>query len=259
MTYIAPTKSNGAGNVWVKLAQDGYSASTGKWAVDTLIANKGKHSITIPDLAAGEYLLRPEIIALHEGDRASGAQFYMECVQIKVTSAGAKTLPAGVAIPGTYTATDPGILFNLYSGSITSYTFPGPAVWNGASGGAAPVASSAAAVTSKAAVTSAAAVTSKAAVSTKAAVTSKAVVVATSAPVVAPSAAPVVKTTLVTLVRSSTKVATVVASPTAAPATGGTVGKYMQCGGVSYKGATACESGWTCKVQNPYYSQCVSA
>jgi cellulase len=189
----------------------------------------------------------------------------MECVQIKVTSAGAKTLPAGVAIPGTYTATDPGILFNLYSGSITSYTIPGPAVWNGASGGAAPVASSAAAVTSKAAVTSAAAVSSKAAVSTKAAVTSKAVVtsapvvVATSAPVVAPSAAPVVKTTLVTLVRSSTKVATVVASPTAAPATGGTVGKYMQCGGLSYKGATVCESGWTCKVQNPYYSQCVSA
>jgi cellulase len=188
-----------------------------------LIANKGKHSITVPDLAAGEYLLRPEIIALHEGDRASGAQFYMECVQIKVTSAGAKTLPAGVAIPGTYTATDPGILFNLY-GAFTSYAIPGPKVWNGASGGAAPVVSSAApAVTSKAAVTSAVVATSA-----KPVVTSAKPVV-TSAPVV-------VKTTLVTLVRSSTKAVTVIATPTKAPTTGGTALKYAQCGGNGFTG-----------------------
>ena len=188
-----------------------------------MIANKGKHSITIPDLAAGEYLLRPEIIALHEGDRASGAQFYMECVQIKVTSAGAKTLPAGVAIPGTYTATDPGILFNLY-GAFTSYTIPGPKVWDGASGGAAPVVSSAApAVTSKAAVTSAVVATSA-----KPVVTSAKPVV-TSAPVV-------VKTTLVTLVRSSTKAVTVIATPTKAPTTGGTALKYAQCGGNGFTG-----------------------
>jgi cellulase len=87
MTYIAPTSSNGAGDVWVKLAEDGYD---GDWAVNRLIAAKGKHSITLPDLAAGTYLLRPEIIALHEGFSIGGAQFYMECVQIEVTSAGAK-------------------------------------------------------------------------------------------------------------------------------------------------------------------------
>lgn len=240
-----------------------------------MIANKGKHSITVPDLAAGEYLLRPEIIALHEGDRSGGAQFYMECVQIKVTSAGAKTLPAGVAIPGTYTATDPGILFNLYSGSITSYPIPGPAVWDGASGGAAPVASSAAPVSSKAAVTSAAPVVTSAApvvtsapvvvaTSAKPVVSSAAPVVSSAKPVVTSAkpvvtSAPVVKTTLVTLVRSSTKVATVVATPSSAPATGVTALKYAQCGGTGFSGATTCESGWTCKVQNPYYSQCVSA
>ncbi|ORY12047.1 glycosyl hydrolase family 61-domain-containing protein [Clohesyomyces aquaticus] len=148
LTYIAPTKSNGAGEVWVKLAEDGFA--NGKWAVDTLIANKGKHSITLPDLAAGEYLLRPEIIALHEGNRQGGAQLYMECVQIKVTSSGAKTLPAGVAIPGAYTATDKGILFDIYN-TFSSYPIPGPKVWDGASGGAAPVpVSSAAPVASQA-------------------------------------------------------------------------------------------------------------
>lgn len=92
MVYIAPTSSNGAGDVWVKLAEDGYDAGT--WAVDTLIANKGKHSVTLPDLASGDYLLRAEIIALHEADvaysanPARGAQFYMECVQISVGAGG---------------------------------------------------------------------------------------------------------------------------------------------------------------------------
>jgi cellulase len=140
MVYIAPTSSNGAGNVWVKLAEEGYDASTKLWAVDNLITNKGKHSFTLPSvLADGDYLIRGEIIALHEADAAysansaRGAQFYMECVQITVTGGGSTTLPTGVAIPGAYAYTDPGVTFNLY-GSFTSYTIPGPAVWSAASG-----------------------------------------------------------------------------------------------------------------------------
>jgi cellulase len=93
IVYIAPTASNGAGNVWVKLAESGYNSGT--WAVDTLIANKGQHSFTLPSvLAAGNYLIRPEIIALHEADAAynvnpaRGAQFYMECIQLQVTGSG---------------------------------------------------------------------------------------------------------------------------------------------------------------------------
>ena len=38
---------------------------------------------------------------------------------------------------------------------------------------------------------------------------------------------------------------------------GATVQAYGQCGGQSYTGSTTCASGWTCKAQNPYYSQCV--
>ncbi|QKX54271.1 uncharacterized protein TRUGW13939_01356 [Talaromyces rugulosus] len=41
--------------------------------------------------------------------------------------------------------------------------------------------------------------------------------------------------------------------------TGSTQTLYGQCGGANWTGATACESGSTCKVQNPYYSQCVSS
>lgn len=93
MVYIAPTESNGAGDVWVKLAEEGYDGTT--WAVDNLITNNGKNSVTIPSsFTAGTYLLRGEIIALHEADAAynvnsaRGAQFYVECLQIQITSGG---------------------------------------------------------------------------------------------------------------------------------------------------------------------------
>lgn len=45
--------------VGVKLYQEGYN---GNWAVDKLIGTHGQHSIKIPNIAAGQYLLRPEII-----------------------------------------------------------------------------------------------------------------------------------------------------------------------------------------------------
>ena len=134
MVYIAPAKSNGEGDVWVKIAEDGLTG--GKWAVEKFIADKGKHSVTLPDLADGEYLIRPEIIALHEGNRAKGAQFYNGCGQIKVTG-GKATLPAGVDMTKAYSATDKGVLFDIYSGA-TTYEMPGPKVWDGASSGAAP-------------------------------------------------------------------------------------------------------------------------
>lgn len=93
LSYIAPTASAGTGPVWVKLSESGLA--NGKWAVDTLITNRGKQDILIPkSLAPGKYLVRGEIIALHESDVAyekdpkRGAQFYMECVQINVTGGG---------------------------------------------------------------------------------------------------------------------------------------------------------------------------
>ncbi|KAJ7589027.1 glycoside hydrolase family 61 protein [Mycena floridula] len=138
--YIAPASSNGAGAVWTKLFSDGFNST---WAVDRLLTSRGKHSIDIPNIPAGAYLLRAEIIALHEADVAytanplRGAQNYMSCVQIQVNSAGTQTLPGGTSFPGSYTSTTPGIVFNLYKGGPdpSTYVAPGPAVWSGAAGG----------------------------------------------------------------------------------------------------------------------------
>ena len=133
MVYIAPADSNGEGAVWTKVFADGLS--DGKWAVEKFISNKGQITITLPDLAAGEYLIRPEIIALHEGNRKGGAQFYNGCGQIKVTGSGSASLPAtGVDMTKAYSAEDPGVLFDIYSGA-TTYEMPGPEVWDGASSG----------------------------------------------------------------------------------------------------------------------------
>jgi cellulase len=123
---------------WTKIWEDTFDGRT--WAVDKLIAGsytgkKGQHSAKIPaGLAPGNYLLRPEIVGLHEGFRQGGSQFYMSCVHITVGGSGSVQLPAGVSIPGAYKATDGGVLYDLYAGR-TSYPPIGPQVWNGASSG----------------------------------------------------------------------------------------------------------------------------
>jgi cellulase len=254
LVYIAPTASNGAGNVWVKIAEEGYDASTKKWAVDKLKENKGQHSVTLPaGLAAGDYILRAEIIAHHESDTAfatnpaRGAQLYPNCAQIKVTSGGSVSLPAGVAIPGVYTSTDPGIVFNLY-GSFTSYSIPGPAVWNGVSGGSspAPAPSSSAAPAPTTTVRPVTTSAAPAPVTTARPTTTQPAPAPVTSSTTSKKAACPAPTTLSTVVK-----------PTPTGGAGVTVAKWGQCGGQNYSGSTTCVSGSSCKVQNPYYSQCL--
>lgn len=86
-------------------------------------------SVTIPACVAdGDYLLRVEHIALHSASSVGGAQLYIGCAQVTVTG-GTGTLNTGTlaAIPGAYSASDPGILFQLYYPIPTSYINPGPA------------------------------------------------------------------------------------------------------------------------------------
>ncbi|KAJ2390435.1 hypothetical protein H4S02_001862 [Coemansia sp. RSA 2611] len=137
---MAPMASNGEGNVWFKIYEDGYNYEADQWAVSKVYANKGYWDVVIPaDILAGDYLLRPEVIGLHEADRvygaddSAGAQYYPGCARIHVTGTGT-AVPAGVAIPGAYKPDDPGIHYNLWDG-LKTYTIPGPPVYG--SGGSA--------------------------------------------------------------------------------------------------------------------------
>ncbi|KAI0092864.1 glycoside hydrolase family 61 protein [Irpex rosettiformis] len=134
ISYLAKipnaTQTDVTGLKWFKIYEDGFDPSTNTWAVDTLIANKGKVTFTIPKcIEDGQYLLRHEIIALHAASSYPGAQFYMECAQLQITGGtGAKT-PATVSFPGAYSGTNPGITINIYYPPVTNYTIPGPAVF----------------------------------------------------------------------------------------------------------------------------------
>lgn len=47
-------------------------------------------------------------------------------------------------------------------------------------------------------------------------------------------------------------------SPNTTVSTGGVAALYHQCGGINWTGATKCEAGSYCKVQNDFYFQCVA-
>ncbi|KAF7558549.1 hypothetical protein G7046_g5614 [Stylonectria norvegica] len=136
ITWIAQyTKGDATGPIWSKIAEDGYDGS--EWAVDKLIQNKGKNDFTLPSsLAPGQYIIRQEIIALHESnarydqDPSRGAQFYPSCVQFEITGSGSTVPDQKFDFNTDYHYTDPGIFFNLY-GSFTSYDIPGPDVFTG--------------------------------------------------------------------------------------------------------------------------------
>ncbi|KDQ18181.1 glycoside hydrolase family 61 protein [Botryobasidium botryosum FD-172 SS1] len=136
ITYMAKAPSDitkwspGTSAVWFKVHQDGFS--NGLWASDRLLTNKGIYSFTIPKtLQAGQYLIRHEILALHNAWAYPGAQVYPACAQVQVTGTGTATGPSSkVSFPGAYTASTPGIVFDVYK-SFSSYPVPGPAVWSG--------------------------------------------------------------------------------------------------------------------------------
>jgi len=136
ITYMAKAPSDitkwspGSSAVWFKVHQDGYS--NGLWASDRLLSNKGIYTFTIPkSLQAGQYLIRHEILALHSAWQYPGVQVYPACIQVQVTGSGTSTGPSSrVSFPGAYTASTPGIVFDVYK-SFSSYPVPGPAVWSG--------------------------------------------------------------------------------------------------------------------------------
>jgi len=132
LAYLAAvpsaTQSDAKGLDWFKIFQSGYDTSTGQWGSDKLFINGGNMTFTIPScVQPGQYLLRAEAIALQSAATYPGAQFYMSCAQLAITSSGAAS-PSTVSFPGAYKPTDPGILVPSTVG-ITSYTPPGPPVY----------------------------------------------------------------------------------------------------------------------------------
>lgn len=108
--------NNAAGDGWFKIMEDGYDSTAGKWCTEKLIPNDGHLAATTPnDLAAGYYLVRPELLALHQADKTpADPQFYVGCAQIFLSSSGSAVPPNTVSIPGYVNMSTPAMTFNIY-------------------------------------------------------------------------------------------------------------------------------------------------
>lgn len=122
----------GKGAGWFKTDQVGKKG--GAWVQKSLMTG-GTFKTKIPEaLADGDYLVRHEIIALHVAQNEGGAEFYPSCLQLRIknSNAGNATFTASpiVSFPGIYTATDPGILVNVFGQAAdgSEYKFPGGAI-----------------------------------------------------------------------------------------------------------------------------------
>ncbi|THH27244.1 hypothetical protein EUX98_g6946 [Antrodiella citrinella] len=236
------TTAVGSDSDWFKIAEMGLPSNDPEyWATEVLNDNCGHFTFTIPSgIAPGQYLLRPEVIALHVASSVGGAQFYMSCFQITVGGTGTATPPT-VKIPGAYNAQDPGILIDIYE-SPQAYTIPGPTPYGTTSPTVATTPWPTTATWNTA---------------------QEPATLPTTAPPNAGSAPPSQPTTPVAPTSGpvTTPTGPVSVPPTSAPSSAptsvGTVAKYGQCGGTGFTGATGCVSGSTCTVVNPYYSQCL--
>ncbi|KAI8989016.1 glycosyl hydrolase family 61-domain-containing protein [Trametes punicea] len=233
------TTAVGYDAAWFKVDEMGLvSSNPDYWATEVLNDNCGHFTFTVPsDIAPGNYLIRAEVIALHVASTVGGAQFYMSCYQVNVGGSGSANPPT-VSFPGAYSATDPGILINIYT-QLNSYTIPGPA----------PYAQTSPAVATTPWPTTATWNTALQPSTVPTQVPGGGAPTSPASPS-KPSTTPV--TTPVTTSRPST---TSVSAPSPTP-TGQTAPLYGQCGGIGWTGPTVCASG-TCVAQNSYYSQCI--
>jgi len=134
---------DGSGSGWFKIDEGGFKGD-GKtvfldterpsgWDIAQLVGGNKQWTSTIPQgLAPGNYLIRHELIALHQ---ANAPQFYPECAQIVVGGSGTAQPDASykAAIPGYCKDSDSNIRVPINSRTIPqTYVVPGPPVYKGA-------------------------------------------------------------------------------------------------------------------------------
>ncbi|KAJ7575974.1 glycosyl hydrolase family 61-domain-containing protein [Mycena floridula] len=116
------------------------TSGNGLWAMAKMVQDGSKWTINIPSsLKAGQYLLRNELSAVHSpkgSDPKSGPQLYIACVQVKVTGDGTTSLPSGTQAKDLYDADGAFANYDVYT-NPSSFSLPGPAVWDQASSGSA--------------------------------------------------------------------------------------------------------------------------
>lgn len=138
MSKVDNAATSDASGAFFKIYESGWSSKGSargdddNWAVKDMNACCGRVDVKIPtNIPNGDYLLRAEVLALHAASGANGAQSYPACYQITVAGGTGTGIPSPTTkFPGAYSASDPGVKFDIHS-KISSYKIPGPAVIEG--------------------------------------------------------------------------------------------------------------------------------
>ncbi|KAI0407144.1 glycosyl hydrolase family 61-domain-containing protein [Xylaria palmicola] len=110
----------------------------GLWATDLLIANNNSWIVEIPpQIKPGFYVLRTEIISLHNASNAIGAQNYPQCLNLRVEGNGT-LLPSGTPGKELYDPEEPSVHLDIYKEGLSTYKIPGPTVMSGVKTGTIP-------------------------------------------------------------------------------------------------------------------------
>jgi hypothetical protein len=121
---------DGSGANWFKIDEAGFHGDGVKvfldtetpsgWDIAKLVGGGKSWNSTIPaGLAPGNYLIRHELIALHQ---ANAPQWYAECAQIVITGSGTSSPAASqmAAIPGYCKQSDTNIKVSFNLDTISS-------------------------------------------------------------------------------------------------------------------------------------------
>ncbi|KAG7095291.1 hypothetical protein E1B28_006060 [Marasmius oreades] len=137
LTYMAPCGNRPCNEFdpmdakWFKIQETGMLPDR-TWKQADLKHGDTIHAVIPNNLASGNYLVRSEIIALHNANEKHGAEFYVDCVQIRVggNKSGKPADKDVVKFPGAYSDEDPGIWVpKIYDGLQPSdYVIPGPRI-----------------------------------------------------------------------------------------------------------------------------------
>ncbi|KAJ4334303.1 hypothetical protein N0V87_006955 [Didymella glomerata] len=115
-----------AGDGWFKIMEHGYNSGTDRWCSDEVIDNNGLLNVKLPaGLEGGNYLARPELLALHAAND-NDPQFYTGCAQIFLKSDGNLVPESTVSIPGYVDYGQPSTSFDIYNKDASTYELPGP-------------------------------------------------------------------------------------------------------------------------------------
>jgi hypothetical protein len=126
-----------AGDGWFKIWDAGYDESSQEWCTTKLMNNGGYLTVQLPqDLVGGYYLIRPELLALHEAETGD-PQYYVACAQIFLQSNGSLVPSNTVSIPGYVSKNDAADSYNIWATPLSlPYPIPGPSVATFSSGNA---------------------------------------------------------------------------------------------------------------------------